>query len=95
MIDPADAKTLSRSFWLLGHPLRLRVIDLLAESHPLCVAEMCKALDVKRNDLAAQLLVLRRARLVSSRQDGRPHYYRLTKRWLQQRGGPSSFLRSL
>ena len=56
-------------FRTLGHPARIRVLELLAErDRP--VHELLAVIDIEPSNLSQQLAVLRRAGLVTQRRDG-------------------------
>lgn len=56
-------------FKALGHPIRIRVLELLSErDHH--VSEMLELIEIEQSHLSQQLGVLRRAGLVESRRDG-------------------------
>jgi DNA-binding transcriptional ArsR family regulator len=55
----------------LGHPLRIRVLELLSDED-LTVSELMGRLDVEQPYLSQQLAVLRRAGVVTARRSG-PH----------------------
>ncbi len=56
-------------FRTLGHPARIRIIELLSErDRP--VHELLAAIDIEQSNLSQQLGVLRRAGLVSQRREG-------------------------
>ena len=55
---------------------RLRILCLLRDRE-VCVHEIVDALDMSQSAVSHQLRVLRDARLVSHRRDGRHVYYRL------------------
>jgi ArsR family transcriptional regulator len=61
----------------LGHPVRIRVLELLSEREH-SVAEMLPEVAVEASNLSQQLAVLRRAGLVTSRREGSTVHYRLT-----------------
>jgi DNA-binding transcriptional ArsR family regulator len=63
-------------FRTLGHPVRIRVLELL-QSGPLPVRELLAEIDVESSNLSQQLAVLRRAGLVSSSRDGAAVLYTL------------------
>lgn len=64
-------------FKALGHPIRVRVLELLTDhEHP--VSEMLSELGGEASNLSQQLAVLRRAGLVSTRREGSTVYYSLT-----------------
>lgn len=64
-------------FKTLGHPARIRILELLAERDHL-VSEMLPRVGVEATSLSQQLAVLRRAGLVVSRKDGAAVIYSLT-----------------
>ena len=64
-------------FKTLGHPARIRVLELLSERER-AVSELLPEVGVEATSLSQQLAVLRRAGLVVSRKDGSSVYYSLT-----------------
>jgi ArsR family transcriptional regulator len=64
-------------FKTLGHPARIRVLELLSERE-YAVAEMLPEVGIEAAHLSQQLAVLRRANLVVSRKEGSTVYYALT-----------------
>ncbi len=64
-------------FKTLGHPARIRVLELLSE-RDYAVAEMLPRVGIEPAHLSQQLAVLRRANLVISRKEGSTVYYSLT-----------------
>lgn len=64
-------------FKTLGHPARIRVLELLSEREH-AVAEMVPEIGVEPANLSQQLAVLRRAGLVVTRKEGSTVYYSLT-----------------
>ncbi|WNM31248.1 metalloregulator ArsR/SmtB family transcription factor [Streptomyces sp. Li-HN-5-11] len=64
-------------FKTLGHPARIRVLELLSEREH-AVAEMLPEVGVEPAHLSQQLAVLRRANLVKTRKEGSTVYYSLT-----------------
>jgi ArsR family transcriptional regulator len=64
-------------FKTLGHPARIRVLELLSERER-AVAEMLPEVGIEAAHLSQQLAVLRRANLVTSRKQGSTVYYALT-----------------
>lgn len=62
---------------------RLRILCLLRD-HEVCVHEIVDALDMSQSAISHQLRVLRDARLVSHRRDGRHVYYRLADDHVQE-----------
>ncbi|TDC61807.1 transcriptional regulator [Actinomadura sp. GC306] len=64
-------------FKTLGHPARIRVLELLSERDH-AVAEMLPEIGIEPAHLSQQLAVLRRAGLVVSRKEGVTVIYSLT-----------------
>ncbi|MER7674219.1 metalloregulator ArsR/SmtB family transcription factor [Kitasatospora sp. NPDC096128] len=64
-------------FKTLGHPARIRVLELLSERE-CAVAEMLPEVGIEASHLSQQLAVLRRSNLVIARREGSTVYYRLT-----------------
>ncbi|MET8340391.1 metalloregulator ArsR/SmtB family transcription factor [Streptosporangium canum] len=63
-------------FKTLGHPSRIRVLELLSEREH-SVAEMLPEVGIEPAHLSQQLALLRRANLVVSRKEGSSVYYSL------------------
>lgn len=63
-------------FKALGHPLRIRVLELLSERE-MSVAELLDAIGVEQSTLSQQLGNLRRAGFVVSRREGAGVVYAL------------------
>jgi len=64
-------------FKTLGHPARIRVLELLSEREH-AVAELLPEVGIEAAHLSQQLAVLRRAGLVVSRKEGSTVIYSLT-----------------
>jgi DNA-binding transcriptional ArsR family regulator len=64
-------------FRTLGHPVRVRVLELLQDG-PRAVRELLAEIDVESSNLSQQLAVLRRAGLVASSRDGALVVYSLS-----------------
>ncbi|MDJ0341889.1 metalloregulator ArsR/SmtB family transcription factor [Streptomyces sp. H10-C2] len=52
-------------FRMLGHPVRIRVLELLQDG-PMPVRELLASIEVERSNLSQQLAVLRRSGIVTS-----------------------------
>jgi ArsR family transcriptional regulator len=63
-------------FRMLGHPVRIRVLELLGE-RPRQVRELLDDVGVEASNLSQQLAVLRRAGIVVSSRDGTAVVYAL------------------
>ncbi len=64
-------------FKTLGHPARIRVLELLGEREH-AVSELLPEIGVEPANLSQQLAVLRRAGLVETRKEGSAVYYSLS-----------------
>src|SRR5690349_14219719 len=64
-------------FRTLGHPVRIRVLELLQQG-PLPVRDLLAEIDVEPSSLSQQLAVLRRAGIVISFRDGGSVMYALS-----------------
>ena len=64
-------------FKTLGHPVRIRVLELLSVREH-AVSELLAEIEIEPANLSQQLAVLRRAGLVTTRKEGSAVYYSLT-----------------
>ncbi len=64
-------------FKTLGHPARIRILELLAEGEQ-SVTELMPTLGLESSHLSQQLAVLRRAGLVAARKQGNNVIYSMT-----------------
>lgn len=64
-------------FRTLGHPARIRVLELLSEG-PLPVHELLARIEIEASNLSQQLSVLRRSGLVSQHREGGAVIYALS-----------------
>ncbi len=64
-------------FRLLGDPTRLRILEALASTDELCVHEIADRVDANETKVSQALRLLRTARVVKNRRDGRHIHYRL------------------
>ena len=63
-------------FKVLGHPIRLRIVELVAEGEK-SVSELVQAMGAEPSNTSRHLAVLKRAGIVSDRKEGLNVYYRL------------------
>lgn len=63
-------------FRMLGHPVRIRVLELLQDG-PRPVRELLAEIEVERSNLSQQLAVLRRSGIVTSAREGDTVVYSL------------------
>ncbi|GGM89777.1 transcriptional regulator [Thermopolyspora flexuosa] len=64
-------------FRTLGHPVRIRVLELLQDG-PLPVRDLLAEIDVEASNLSQQLAVLRRAGIVTATREGSTVVYALS-----------------
>ncbi|GAA3040558.1 MULTISPECIES: metalloregulator ArsR/SmtB family transcription factor [Streptosporangium] len=64
-------------FRTLGHPVRVRVLELLQDG-PLPVRDLLSAIGVEASNLSQQLAVLRRAGIVTATREGATVVYALS-----------------
>lgn len=79
---PAGPATLGRAVAIakaIGHPVRLRILAMLADASPLCVCQMTSVLDLAASTVSGHLTDLRRAGLVVEEKSGKLVFYRLEK----------------
>uniref|UniRef100_A0A7C3PGS1 ArsR family transcriptional regulator n=1 Tax=Oscillatoriales cyanobacterium SpSt-418 TaxID=2282169 RepID=A0A7C3PGS1_9CYAN len=67
---------IAASFHALSEPLRVRIVELLRDKE-LCVCDLCDSLEVGQSKLSFHLKILKAAKLLRSRQEGRWVYYSL------------------
>lgn len=63
-------------FRMLGHPIRIRVLELLQDG-PMPVRDLLAELEVEASNLSAQLAVLRRSGIVTATREGSTVVYAL------------------
>lgn len=71
-----STNSVAAGFHALSEPLRVQILDLL-RTKELCVCDLCEALEATQSKLSFHLKVLKEAKLVRSRQEGRWMYYSL------------------
>ena len=77
-------RDLARLFKLLSDETRLRILYYLVEEDELHVRALCELLDQSQPAVSHHLALLREARLVQCRRDGKHNYYRLLPNRFQQ-----------
>lgn len=70
-------RTTARMLRCLGHPVRLRIIDLLEREGELIVSEIHEALDLEQATASQHLSLMRDKGILARRKDGVNAYYRL------------------
>ncbi|WP_240695898.1 metalloregulator ArsR/SmtB family transcription factor [Candidatus Chloroploca sp. Khr17] len=75
-LDGAEARRISDELALLAHPIRLQILDLLAQSQgQVCVCDLEAALPVKQPTVSHHLKILREAGLITAERQGLWIYY--------------------
>jgi Predicted transcriptional regulators len=70
-------------FKTLGHPVRIRVLELLSEREH-AVSELVAEIKIEPANLSQHLAVLRRAGLVTTRKDGSAVHYSVTSQQVSE-----------
>ena len=74
--DHRGEDTTAAAFKAIGHPVRLRILSLLARrSEPLCVCHIEERFSLAQPTISHHLRVLRKAGLVSAKRKGTWVYY--------------------
>jgi DNA-binding transcriptional ArsR family regulator len=75
-IDQTALDGLTEIFRVLGDPTRLRILDVLSRGE-LCVGDLASQLRLTESAVSHQLRLLRSARIVRARREGRMIFYSL------------------
>jgi len=75
-LNDATAVALADTFKVLGDPTRVRILDALSRSE-LCVRDLAEHVGTSESAASHQLRLLRDARLVRTRRNGRRIFYAL------------------
>lgn len=75
--------SLAELFKVLGDPSRLRILNALGAAE-LCVCDLSETLDMSQSAVSHQLAILRGARLVRTRRDGKAVFYALDDEHVSQ-----------
>jgi DNA-binding transcriptional ArsR family regulator len=77
-LSAGDAGQLAELLGILADPVRSRILFALGAAGELCVGDLALALENTEDQVSYALKMLRLARLVSFRKDGRMVFYRLS-----------------
>jgi DNA-binding transcriptional ArsR family regulator len=77
LLSREEAGQLSELFRLLGDATRARILYALLEAGELCVCDLAATVDMPETSVSHALRLLRAARVVRARRDGRMMFYRL------------------
>ena len=78
-IDPRDVEGLTEIFRVLGDGTRVRILDALSTGE-MCVGDIAERLGLSESAVSHQLRLLRSARIVRPRREGRMIFYALDDR---------------
>src|SRR5678815_4861909 len=78
-MDARDVEALTEIFRVLGDGTRVRILDALSSAE-LCVGDLAARLGVSESAVSHQLRLLRSARIVRPRREGRMIFYALDDR---------------
>jgi ArsR family transcriptional regulator len=82
-ISGADAASLADDFEVLGHPVRLQLLDVLARNEGrVCVCDLEASVPVKQPTVSHHLKLLRAAGLIHREKVGLWAYYRVDRQAL-------------
>ena len=76
-LSPDEARWLASLLSLLADPVRVRILHALDVVEELCVGDLALALSATEDAVGYGLRMLRTARLVATRKQGRVVFYRL------------------
>jgi len=82
-----DLEAMGSFFKVLGNPTRLRILHALLGAE-LCVCDLGETLDMSVSAVSHQLSVLKRARVVRHRREGKVVYYSLSDEHVRGLLGP-------
>lgn len=71
-----DSGRLAKFFKVFGDPTRIRILSALLTSE-MCVCDIAEVLEMTPSAISHQLRVLKQARLVKNRREGKTIYYSL------------------
>ena len=76
MIDEDELYDLAELFKVFGDSTRIRILFVLFESE-LCVCDLAETLNMKQSAISHQLKILKQAKLVNGRREGKSVFYSL------------------
>jgi len=81
--DQDSIMDLGQFFKRLGDPTRLKILSALFESE-MCVCDMATLFNMTQSSISHQLSVLKQARMIKYRKEGKVVYYSLDDQHIQQ-----------
>lgn len=76
MLEEHTVVLLAETFKILGEPTRVKILDVLSKRE-MCVCDLARTLQMGQSAISHQLRVLRGARLVKYRKEGKEAWYSL------------------
>jgi DNA-binding transcriptional ArsR family regulator len=76
-INIAKLESAASKLRAISHPLRIAVIDLLANGRKLSVTEIYQALDIEQATASHHLNILKNKGILDSKREGKKIYYSL------------------
>jgi DNA-binding transcriptional ArsR family regulator len=76
-INVAKLESAASKLRAISHPLRIAVIDLLANGKKMSVTEIYQALDIEQATASHHLNILKNKGILDSRREGKKIYYSL------------------
>ena len=76
-VSEADLDTASRGLKAMGHPLRLKILCILAEAKEVSVQDLVDQVGTSQSNISQHLSILRDKRILASRKDANKVYYRI------------------
>ena len=80
--DPSHIQDLANLFKVFGDPTRIKILSALFQAE-MCVCDMASLFNMTQSSISHQLAVLKQARLVKFRKDGKVVYYSLDDNHVQ------------
>ena len=76
LTDPETVAALADLFKVLGDPTRIRILQALHDTR-LCVCDIAETLGISQSAVSHQLRIIKQARLIQNRREGKTVYYSL------------------
>ena len=73
----ADLDIASRGLKAMGHPLRLKILSILARAEEVSVQDLVAQVGTSQSNISQHLSILRDKRILASRKDANKVYYRI------------------
>jgi len=76
-VSEADLDIASRGLKAMGHPLRLKILYILAGAEEVSVQDLVAQVGTSQSNISQHLSILRDKRILASRKDANKVYYRI------------------